>query len=297
VTNPLRRAGRGLVGAPPEALFLVGAASQYLGAIIAVSIFDEVGPAPAALVRVVSASLILLAVSMPRLLRDGFPRGRELAVIGAFGVVTAMMNLTFYLAIARLDLGKGVAIEFIGPIAVAAARTRTTRNVVAVGAAALGVVVLSGLEIDDEPLGVLFIFLAAACWATYIVLGSLVARRDRGVAGLGIGLAVGAVAIAPFSLVNTAVFGSLRLLALCALVGLLSNAIGYGIDQTTLRRIPVRRFSVLLALLPVTATVMGALFLDQTPTVAEMFGIALVLVGVVVQERETIATSTVPRRR
>jgi uncharacterized membrane protein len=42
---------------------------------------------------------------------------------------------------------------------------------------------------------------------------------------------------------------------------------------------------------------MGALFLAQTPTVAEMFGIALVLVGVVVQERETIATSTVPRRR
>jgi threonine/homoserine efflux transporter RhtA len=32
-----------------------------------------------------------------------------------------------------------------------------------------------------------------------------------------------------------------------------SNAIGYGIDQHVLRRIPIRRFSVLLALLPVTA--------------------------------------------
>lgn len=291
MTSSPRPTERILSGAPPEVLFVVGATSQYFGAIIAVSLFDEVGAAPAALVRVISASLILLAVSTPRLLRDGVPRGRELGIIGLFGIVTAVMNLTFYLAISRLDLGKGVAIEFIGPIAVAAARTRTTRNLVAVGTAALGVLVLSGLELDDEPLGVLFIFLAAACWATYIILGSLVARRDRGVAGLGIGLAVGALAITPFSLDNLAVFGSVRLLALCALVGLLSNAIGYGIDQTTLRRIPVRRFSVLLALLPVTATVMGALFLDQTPSIAEVCGIALVLVGVIVQERETFATS------
>ncbi|MGA0064554.1 MAG: EamA family transporter [Ilumatobacteraceae bacterium] len=284
-----RRGTAVLAGAPPEALFVVGATSQYVGAVIAVSIFDEMGPAPAAFVRVLSASLILLAVSAPRIARDGMPRGRELAGIAIFGVVTALMNLTFYLAIARLDLGKGVAIEFVGPIAVAAARTRTTRNVVALAAAALGVVVLSGLEIDDEPLGVLFIFLAAACWAAYIVLGARIARQDRGMLGLGLGLAFGAVAIVPFSLGDVAVFTSLRLLALCALVGLLSNAVGYGIDQVTLRRIPVRRFSVLLALLPVTATVMGAVFLDQTPSVAEMIGIAFVLVGVVVQERETFA--------
>ncbi|NBP52458.1 MAG: EamA family transporter, partial [Actinobacteria bacterium] len=71
-------------------------------------------------------------------------------------------------------------------------------------------------------------------------------------------------------------------------VGLLSNAIGYGLEQSILRAIPVRRFSVLLALLPVTATVFGAVFLDQIPTAADLVGIGLVLVGVVVQQRDVI---------
>jgi inner membrane transporter RhtA len=68
----------------------------------------------------------------------------------------------------------------------------------------------------------------------------------------------------------------------------LSNAIGYGIDQSTLRRIPVRRFSVLLALLPVCAAVFGFLFLNQTPTIVDLIGMALVLTGVAIQERERI---------
>ncbi len=79
------------------------------------------------------------------------------------------------------------------------------------------------------------------------------------------------------------------MLALCLLVGVFSNAIGYGIDQFTMRRIPIRRFSVLLALLPVTASLIGWLVLDQQPSGIEMLGIALVLVGVVVQEREQLA--------
>jgi len=78
-------------------------------------------------------------------------------------------------------------------------------------------------------------------------------------------------------------------LALCLLVGVFSNAIGYGIDQFTMRRIPIRRFSLLLALLPVTAALIGWLVLDQQPSGIEMFGIALVLVGVMVQEREKLA--------
>ena len=77
------------------------------------------------------------------------------------------------------------------------------------------------------------------------------------------------------------------------LVGLFSNAIAYGIDQYTLRRIPVRRFSVLLALLPVTATVFGFFFLDQTPSLLDLLGIALVLAGVLVQQRDTLTRTKI----
>ena len=56
----------------------------------------------------------------------------------------------------------------------------------------------------------------------------------------------------------------------------------------SLRRIPIRRFAVLLALLPVTAALIGWLVLDQRPSGIDAVGIALVLVGVAVQERDKI---------
>ncbi len=243
--------------------------------------------------RVISAALILLAFSARRLRAQGKWTKNELVSAASFGIAVAFMNLTFYLAIDRLDLGKGVAIEFIGPICVAAWQTKSRRNAGALGLATLGVVILSGFELGNEPLGLLFIFLASACWAAYIVVGSRVAQLNRGVSGLGVGLAIGVVAIAPFGAPQSGpAWGSPSILGLCLLVGLFSNALGYGIEQSIMRKIPVRRFSVLLALLPVTAVVFGFFFLDQTPTFIDLIGIAFVLTGVIVQQRDTLTSTS-----
>ena len=272
--------------ATPEALFVLSAIAQYTGATIAALLFDEVAPQTVAWLRVAGAAIALLAVSRGAL--RNWTR-RQLIAAGVFGVATAAMNTFFFMAIARTDLGKSVAIEFIGPIAVAAAMTRTTRNAAAVVLAAVGVVVLGGVEIGDNTVGLLWILGASAMWAAYIVVGSRVAQVGRGVAGLGIGLAIGAVALTPFGAPGSGhVFGSPRLLAVCLVVGVFSNAIGYGIDQHVLRRIPVRRFSVLLALLPVTAVAFGWALLDQAPSALDLAGIALVLVGVTLQERDEV---------
>jgi inner membrane transporter RhtA len=269
---------------PPEGLFVISAVSQYIGASIAVSVFDRVAPQTVGWLRVVGASVALLLIARPR------PRswGRE-RLMGAavFGIATAAMNLFFYLAIARIDLGKSVAIEFIGPIAVAAATTRSWRNAGALATAVIGVGVLGGVELGDETLGVLFVLAASACWAAYIVIGSRVARVTSGVDGLGIGLAVGALALAPLGAPwSGPVWTSPLLLAACLATGVFSNAIGYGIDQHVLRRVSVRRFSVLLSLLPVTATAIGWVALDQRPGGLDLIGIALVLIAVASQERE-----------
>jgi inner membrane transporter RhtA len=282
-----RPVGRYLDESSPEALFVISAIAQYVGATIAITLFDQVDPASVAWFRVIGAAIALLAVS-GRSLRRGFTR-RDLAAAAVFGIATALMNLLFYLAIDRLPLGKGVAIEFIGPICVAAAQTRTRRNALALGLAALGVGVLSGFEIAAEPLGLLFIFGASAMWAVYIVVGSRVARLDRGVAGLGIGLAIGALVITPFGAPGSGpAWHSFPLLGACLVVGVFSNAIGYGIDQHVLRRIPVRRFSVMLALLPVTATVVALIALGQRPSGIDLGGMALVLAAVALQERDVV---------
>ncbi|MFM8627087.1 MAG: EamA family transporter [Actinomycetota bacterium] len=281
------RASAALERSPAEFLFILSAAGQYAGAVIAIGLFDDLAPATVAWLRVLSAAVILLAVG--RRAHHANWSAHDLAWVGIFGASTALMNLFFYLGIESLPLGKGVTIEFIGPVAVAAARTRTARNWWALVLAAGGVVVLGGVELGDEPLALVFILVASVMWAGYIVAGSRVALGDRGVAGLGLGLAMGSLVIMPFSLADAGkALTTPSLLGACVLVGLLSSAIGYGIDQSTLRRIPVRRFSVLLALLPVCAMVFGLAFLDQTPTLLDLGGMALVLAGVVIQEREEI---------
>ncbi|MSO59837.1 MAG: EamA family transporter [Ilumatobacteraceae bacterium] len=273
--------------APPEIFFLFSAAAQYTGAVVAVKLFDEVHPATVALFRVISGAVFLVLFS----LRANHPRWtrRDLMWAGMFGVSTALMNVFFYWGIDRLPLGKSVAIEFIGPIVVAAVRTKSVRNSWALGLATLGVVVLGGVELNSEPLGLLFIFIASIMWALYIVLGSVVARSDRGVAGLGVGLLIGAFVLMPVGVSGAGVvLTTPRLLLACIVVGATSSALGYGIDQAVLRRIPVRRFSVMLALLPVTAAIFGVIFLDQNPTLTDLLGMVLVLAGVGMQERDEL---------
>ena len=280
------RASRFLDTASPEALFVLSAVAQYIGATIAVLLFDQVAPQTVAWLRVIGAAIAVLAVS------GAFWRGwnrRQLAAAAIFGVATAAMNTFFYLAIDRTDLGKSVAIEFLGPIAVAAVMTRSARNAAALGLAVIGVIVLGGVELDGNAAGMGYLLAASACWAAYIVVGSRVAQDRPDLAGLGVGLAIGAVALTPFGAPGSGVvWSSPRLLLACLVVGVCSNAIGYGIDQHVLRRIPVRRFSVLLALLPVTAVVIGWLVLDQRPSGLDLVGIVLVLAGVVLQERDEL---------
>ena len=63
---------------------------------------------------------------------------------------------------------------------------------------------------------------------------------------------------------------------------MLSSAIPYALDQAVLTAIGRARFALLLALLPATATVVGAVVLAQRPTITEIAGIASVMVALLV---------------
>lgn len=265
---------------------MLSGVSQYTGAAIAVHLFDEVRPTTVTVLRVLLGALPILLIAA----RGQRPWTRtDLTAAAIFGLATAAMNTCFYLAIQRLPLGKSVVIEFIGPIAVAAWFTRTRRNTMALLLAVTGVAILSGVELGGDPLGIAYIFGASTFWAIYIVLGRRVAGLDRGLNGLGVGLVIGGLAILPLGYRDVGlVLTTPRLLGLCALVGVLSSAVGYGIDQVVLRRITMRRFAVMLALLPVTAMLMGVVALGQRPTLIDLGGAVLVIAGVVLQERDEL---------
>ena len=257
---------------------MVGTVSQYLGAAVAVVLFDELAPGGVALLRVLAAGVVIVA------LRRSWRRrwqARELGRAAAFGVSLAAMNLCFYLAMDRIPLGNAVAIEFTGPVVVAALGARTLRSAGAVVLAVTGVLTLAGVESEGTAAGVGFALLAAGFWAGYILLGHRVARSPASVDGLGIGMLAGAVAITPFGV--SAVGGALDaplVLALGLATGVLSNVIPYRIDQAVMRRIDPHRFALLQALLPATATVVGLVALAQVPNGQEALGIGLVIAAI-----------------
>jgi len=264
---------------PPQLLFVLGAISQYVGAALAVLLFASVPAAGVAWLRVVAAAAVLVAWRRPW--QTPWTAAR-LRLTAAFGVALALMNLAFYLAIDRLPLGTAVAIEFVGPIAVAALGSRTPRDIGALVLAAGGVVALADVHLTGSPVGFALAIAAGVLWAAYIVLGHRVAADPglRPVDGLALAMAIGAVALAP-ALVWSAVPALVDplLLAACLAVGVASSVVPYGLEQIAMRRLPRARFALLLALLPATATVIGAIVLGQIPGAVESTGIALIVVA------------------
>lgn len=277
---------RGLTDrAPAPLLFVVGAVSQYAGAAVAVLLFTSVPAAGVAWLRVVAAAAVLAVWRRPWAVLLGWRgSGRSVSspwLVVAFGVALACMNLAFYLAIDRLPLGTAVAIEFLGPIAVAAAGTRTLRDGGAFLLAVSGVALIADVQWQVSPVGVLYALTAAGLWAVYIVLGSRVARTGTGIDGLAAGMVAGALILAPFT-AGPAWPALTRpaLLAACLGVGVLSSVVPYVLDQLVLTRTGPGRFALLLCLLPATAAVVGAVVLGQVPAVAEAAGIGLVVAAV-----------------
>ena len=277
-------AGVGRVPAP--LLFLTGAAAMYLGASLAVGLFDVVSPAAVAWLRLVGAAAVLLAWRRPG--RVAW-RGDRLWRAGAFGLTTAVMNIAFYEAIARLPLGTAVAVEFCGPVAVAALSSRGVRDWLALLAAASGVLLVS----EQNPArwsgtqsGMLWALAAALAWAGYIVLAKRVALGGNGVDDMAVGFVLAAALLAPLAAGTGPVWLEGRLVVLAVGVGVLSSVVPYALDQVVLRRIGRARFSVLLALLPVTATVVGLLVLDQVPGPLECAGIAAVVAAVALRSKD-----------
>jgi len=264
--------------------FIVGAVSQYVGAAIGVFLFETTDPASVAWLRAVAAAVALMLWRRPWRLR-WTRRGAMTAT--AFGVVTVGMNVTFFEAIARIPLGTAVAIEFLGPVAVATLGSRRPRDLLAVLLVVVGVALLMGVHAGVDLVGVGFALIAATFWAGYILLGKRVADAGGGLDSLAVGMAAAAVLLAPALLVgqvleDASVFAEPRTWLLGVAVGVLSTAVPYVLDQVVLTEVGRARFALLLALLPATAAVVGALLLAQRPTVAEGAGIALVIAALLI---------------
>lgn len=276
---------------PPTSFFLTSAVFHYFGPSLAALLFVHVAVLGVAWLRIASAAVVFAVWRRPWRIFTAASPGQRLVFV-ALGVVLAVMNSLFYLAIARVPLATAGAIEFLGTVVLAAAGARTRRNVLALALAVGGVSVLTSVQLAGQPLGLVFAFANCAGFMIYIMLGHRIANTAvgggdssglalSGIDQLGLSMLIAAVAATPFGIVPAVpAFAHPAWLLWGIGVGVSSSVIPYVTDQLAMARLPRAAFSLMLALLPATATVIGLIVLGQVPTARDLLGIALVIVGV-----------------
>jgi inner membrane transporter RhtA len=252
-------------GAPPTALVALSIVSVQLGAAIAKSLFDSLGPGGTVFLRIAFAALVLLLLVRPKL--GGHDRAGYL-VAGLFGLALAGMNFSIYLAIDRIPLGVAVTLEFVGPLGVAIAGSRRALDLLWVVLAAGGILLLAPLGMfggmDLDPVGIAFALLAGCLWASYILLSARTGSAFPGGTGLVFALCVGTVVLFPFGVAGAgyALLDPKLLLAAFG-VAMLSSAIPFSLELEALRKIPARVFGVLMSLEPAVAALAGLFVLGE----------------------------------
>jgi inner membrane transporter RhtA len=258
------------------ALVLGGIVSVQVGAAFATTLFDELGPGGTVFLRIAFAAVLLLVIWRPPLrLGEGVAR-RDVVLLG---LVLAGMNLSFYVALDRIPLGIAVTLEFIGPLGVAIAGSRRRLDVLWVGLAAAGILLLSPVPGSDlDGLGVVMALVAGCFWGAYILLTARVGRALPGGGGLAVAMTIAAVAVIPVGLADGGdALLDADLLAIGLAVAVLSSALPYSLELEALRRLPENTFGVLMSLEPAVAATVGFVGLDQDLAAREVVAIGLVL--------------------
>ncbi len=279
---------------PPQAYFVGSAVFHYLGPAFAVLLFARVAPLGVAWLRIASAAVVFAVWRRPWRPLRAADRSTVWLVV-ALGGVLAVMNSCFYEAIARLPLGTVSAIEFLPVIALAAVGVRSVRNGFALALAVAGVYSLVSVQVTGEPLGIAFAFGNAALFSLYIVLAHRVSRVPglAGIDGLGaamlvaapVSTAIGGWAVLPHVLDPVAIAAGIG-------VGVTSSVIPYVCDQLAMARLPRATYSLMVSLLPATATVIGIVVLAQIPSARQVLGVALVIGAVAIHRDRAAAEAT-----
>jgi len=256
---------------------LGSALSNQVGAALGAHAFGAIGPPGVVAVRQVVAATVLLPAARPPLRRMTWPQWWPALLLAA---VFGCMNLSLYTAIDRLGLGLAVTLEFLGPLAVALAASRSRRDLLIAAAAAAGVYVLVLPGPSSDYLGIGVGLLAGVCWAAYIVLNRVAGARLPGLQAPAVATGLCALAYLPV-LVVVAAAGRLTWAATgyAVAAGVLASVVPYAADLIALRFVPARFFGVFMSVHPVLAALVGVVLLRQLLGLHEWVGIAVVVLA------------------
>lgn len=262
-------------------LLLSAMISVQFGSVVAKQLFPLLGPAATTVYRCGIAAVLLFAIWRPW--HERLPRAAWLALL-RYGAALGLMNLTFYLAIARIPFGIAVAIEFVGPLTVALFASRRRLDFVWALLAAVGILLVLPLDPAAadrlDPLGVGFALAAGICWGLYIVCGKDASSYLPGGRATAFGMAVATFCVLPFGAATaSAKFFDGSLWPLLLAMGVLSSAIPYSLEMSALKRVPAKTFGILMSLQPACAALTGFLMLAENLSAIQVVAIACVVIA------------------
>lgn len=272
------------LGVPPWLLAVSAMLSIQLGSALSVDLIGTVGPAGTAWLRLTIGALIFLALARPRL--ASITRADAPTLVG-LGVSTGLVTIAFLSAIERIPLGTAVAVEFLGPLTVAAVRSHNKRALACPALALIGVVLLTEpWEGNLDPIGLGYAVLAAFGWAGYIVLTQRIGDRFSGITGLAITVPIAAITAAVIGIPQA--HGHITHGVLAAAVGLalLLPVLPFALEMLALRQMTTTAFGTLMSLEPAIGVLLGLVVLHQQPGVIQLAGLLLVVLAGAAAQRD-----------
>jgi inner membrane transporter RhtA len=270
---------------PAWTLAVVAMLSIQMGSALSISLFDDIGPAGTAWLRLVLGAVILLIFVRPRLRTI---RQKDVPGLIGLGVATGVMTSAFLSALERIPLGTTVAIEFLGPLGVAAVSSKRWRSAIWPLLALAGVVLLTEPWTGEfEWLGVFFALIAAAGWASYIILTQHVADRFSGIQGLALATPVAAITASVVGVPQAWGGLSVEVLLWGVVLAILTPVFPFALEMLALKRMNKMAFGTLMAVEPAIAATIGFLVLSQVPDGLYVVGVALVIVAGVATQRDS----------
>jgi inner membrane transporter RhtA len=259
---------------------LIAITSVQTGATLAKQLFPLLGAEGTTALRQGFTAIILFFVF--RVWTTDFKR-LNWKILSFYGASLGVMNLTFYMAIERIPLGIAVALEFIGPLAVALWSSRRLIDFVWIACVVLGLYWLLPLSAGSghlDPLGVVYALIAAFFWGVYIIIGQKAGSAMHGGIAVALGMAISCLITLPIGFAHS----GMELLAPAVIplgigVAILSCAIPYSLEMVALTRLPAKTFSLMMSLEPAVGALSGFIFLSEHLTLTQILAVGLIVVA------------------